>query len=78
MHAEVGAPQQAVLSCHEPGIYVSLISNRLGQVEGNYAFEAGGGSFAKLTGCFQIDQSFLPELCATIQDLVASLSENVA
>ena len=78
MHAEVGPPIEAVLSCHEPGIYVRLLSNQLGQVEGNYTFEAEDGSLAKLTGSFQVDQSLLPELAASTQELIALLSENVA
>ena len=78
MHAQVGSSHEAVLSCHETGIYVRLISNRLGQVEGEYKFEAEDGSFAKLFGSFQVDQSYLPELAASMQELIASLSENVA
>ena len=78
MHAAVGSVIEAVLSCYEPGIYVRLLSNQLGQVEGTYTFEAEDGSLAKLTGSFQVDQSFLPELAASTQELIAQLSKNVA
>jgi len=78
MHAQVGTPREAVLSCHEPGICVRLASNSMGQVEGTYEFENEDGSLAKLTGSFQVDQSYLPALAASTQELIASLSENVA
>ena len=78
MHAQVGSPHEAVLSCHEPGIYVRLASNSMGQVEGTYEFENEDCSLAKLTGSFQVDQSYLPALAASAQELIASLSENVA
>ena len=78
MYAQVGSPCEAVLSCHEPGIYVRLLSNRIGQVEGAYEFENDDGSLVKLGGSFEIDQSCLPELSASTQELIASLSENVA
>ena len=78
MYAEVGSPNEAVLSCREPGVYVRLLSNQIGQVEGNYTFEAEDGSLAKLCGSFEVDQSSLPELAASIQELTALLSKNVA
>ena len=78
MYAQVGSPHEAVLSCHEPGIYVRLTSNSMGQVEGTYEFENEDGSLAKLAGSFQVDQSYLPALAASTQELIASLSENVA
>ncbi len=78
MHGQIGTSQEAVLSCHEPGVYVRLMSNQLGQVEGAYNFENEDGSLSKLAGFFQIDQSYLPELAASTQELIASLYENVA
>ena len=78
MYAHVGSPHEAVLSCHEPGIYVRLLSNPVGRIEGTYKFENEDGSLAKLAGAFEIDQSHLTELAASTQELVALLSENDA
>ena len=78
MYEQIRSPHEAVLSCYEPGIYVRLLSNPMGQVEGTYEFENEDGSLAKLAGSFQIDQSYLPELAASTQELINSLSENVA
>lgn len=78
MYAQVGSAHEAVLSCHEPGIYVRLAANSMGQVEGLYKFENEDGSQAKLAGSFQIDQSYLPALAQSAHELIASLSTNVA
>jgi len=74
MHANVGSPKEAVLSCFEPGICVRLVSEQLGGVQGTYRFTPEQGEVAaELTGSFRADQSHLPELAASIQELIAAL-----
>jgi hypothetical protein len=50
----------------------------MGQVEVTYEFKYEYCSLAKLAGSFQVDQSYLPALTASTQELIASLSENIA
>jgi hypothetical protein len=80
MHASVGSPQEAVLSCCEPGVYVRIASQRLGGVEGSYCLEPERSpeQSTELTGVFRADQSYLPELAASIQALIAELERNDA
>jgi hypothetical protein len=77
MHANVGTPQEAVLSCFEPGIYMRLASQRLGGVEGTYRLEPERSPdlALELSGAFRADQSYLPELAASIQTLIAALEK---
>ena len=78
MSIGAGLPHEAVLSCLERGVCIKLLSNRMGQIDGTYEFESDNGSFAKLAGSFQLDQSYLPELIASTHELITSLSKNVA
>lgn len=77
MHANVGTPQEAVLSSFEPGIYVRLSSKRLGGVEGTYRLEPERSPelAVELSGAFRADQSYLPELAASIQTLITALAQ---
>jgi hypothetical protein len=72
IHANVGAPSGAVLSCIEPGIYVELKSDRLGSIAGTCRLE-DEMSGAELSGVFAIDQSYLPEIAASIAELIDAL-----
>ena len=74
MHANVGTAQEAVLSCFEPGVYVRLVSERLGGIHGTYRLEPEQGeTAAELSGSFRADQCYLPQLVASVQDLITAL-----
>lgn len=73
VHANVGTPSEAVLSCIEPGIYVKLKSDRLGSIAGTCRLE-DEMSGAELSGAFAIDQSYLPEIAASIAELIDVLA----
>jgi hypothetical protein len=75
MHAGVGNLHEAVLSCIEPGIYLRLASKRLGGVEGTYRLEPERSpeQATLLSGQFLVDQSYLPELAASIDALIVAL-----
>lgn len=77
MHANVGTQKEAVLSSFEPGIYVRFASQRLGGVEGTYRLEPERSPelAIELSGAFRADQSYLPELAASIQTLIAALEQ---
>lgn len=72
VHAKVGTPCEAVLSCIEPGIYLDLKSDRLGSITGTCKLE-DELSGAELSGVFTIDQSYLPELAGSIAELIDAL-----
>ncbi len=72
LHAKVGTPSQAVLSCFEPGIYVELKSDRLGSITGTCRLE-DEVSGAELSGAFAIDQSYLPQLALSIEELIEAV-----
>jgi len=71
----------AELSSAEPDLRLTLTAGSLGQILGTYKFESEqreGGATA-LTGAFELDQSYLPPLAASVGNLVAELSQkNVA
>ena len=77
MHASIGTPHEAELSCFEPDIYVRLSSQRLGGVEGSYRFkpERSPGMAVQLSGTFRVDQSYLPALAASVQALIEALEQ---
>ncbi len=77
MHASIGMPHEAELSCFEPGIYLRLSSQRLGGVEGTYRFEPERSleMAVQLSGAFRADQSYLPTLAASVQALIEALEQ---
>jgi hypothetical protein len=77
MYANVGASREAILSCCEPGVHVRLLSDYLGAVTGTYRLQSERLDVpsAVLSGAFRIDQSYLPELAASVEELIAALSE---
>jgi hypothetical protein len=77
MYANIGEPREALLTCHEPGIYVRLLSEQLGGIAGTYRLRREHPDIprAELSGTFRADQSHLPELTASIEELIAELSE---
>ncbi|WP_426107966.1 WapI family immunity protein [Massilia sp. TSP1-1-2] len=62
LYLTAGTPGKAILSCHEPGIYIELESDKHGHVRGRYEFknEAAGGFNPTLSGILDMDQSYLP------------------
>jgi hypothetical protein len=72
MHEAVGSQAFAVLANHEPGIDVRLAMQPLGQIHGTYAFESehAHGEPTILSGAFEIDQSCLRRLLASVDSLV--------
>ena len=77
LHANVGVPGKAVLSGLEPFIRLDLKSDRLGAIAGTCKLE-DEASRAELAGAFAIDQSYLPELAASIENLIDALSSSSA
>jgi hypothetical protein len=77
MYTNIGSPREALLSCSEPGIHVRLLSDRLGAVAGAYRLQSERLDVpsSELSGAFRIDQSYLPELAASVGELIATLSE---
>jgi hypothetical protein len=71
----------AELSSAEPDICLKLAAASMGQVLGTYRFESeyreGGATI--LSGAVELDQSYLPALAASVENLISDLShENVA
>lgn len=62
LHTNVGTPGKAVLQCHEPGIYLELLTDTAGHIGGCYEFknETSAGFYPSLCGKIDMDQSFLP------------------
>ena len=77
MYASVGQSLSALLASAEPGIYVRLAMQPLGAMLGTYALESdrAEGTPTVLSGAFQIDQSFLPSLQASVETLVHELRQ---
>lgn len=75
MHTHVGENRSATLASAEPDIDVSLNSNQLGGIEGTYRFESErlNGYPTSLSGAFELDQSFLPSLLASVDSLISRL-----
>lgn len=61
MYKEVGSPKEAVLQCHEPGIFIKLTSDKHGHILGEYEFKNETQGFNPvLSGILNMDQSYLP------------------
>lgn len=61
MYEEVGSPKEAVLQCHEPGIFIKLTSDKHGHILGEYEFKNETQGFNPvLSGILDMDQSYLP------------------
>ena len=75
LYRDVGQPGVATLASAELDIKVTLTMQTLGGIEGSYRFqsEQRDGGATKLSGTFELDQSFLPELCASIDTLLNEL-----
>jgi hypothetical protein len=68
---QVGQPAAANLTSTDPGIDLRFSMNRAGQIEGRYAlqnFDSPGQP--TLSGLFQMDQSYLPELLGEVERLL--------
>ncbi len=75
MDANIGKSNSAQLVSHEPGVEVTLSMRPLGQIEGSYVFEnenTGSGS-TKLSGSFELDQSYLLALTSSVESLILEL-----
>jgi hypothetical protein len=75
MDANIGKSNSAQLVSHEPGVDITLSMQPLGQIEGSYVFEnesTGRGS-TKLSGSFELDQSYLPALMSSVESLILEL-----
>ena len=59
----------------EPDIDIELQQNTRGQITGIYSFESERreGAPTLLSGRFEMDQSYLPELRRNVQELIAQL-----
>lgn len=77
MYAAIGTPRTADLMGAEPDIKVHLQSQPLGGILGNYRFESERreGAATALSGSFELDQSFLPELAESVRGLILALGE---
>jgi hypothetical protein len=78
MYALVGQPGEAHLGSAEPGVSIALSMSRLGGIHGKYKLE---GEFVEsgaptLTGGFEMDQSYLPDLSNGIEALLAELNSH--
>ena len=75
LHKNVGVPGQARLCSAEPDIDIQLSMDKLGHIQGDYVFESERreGIPTALAGRFDMDQSYLPELCGSIRDLLDEL-----
>lgn len=71
----------AELSSAEPDIRLRLTATSMGQIAGNYRFESEHreGGATVMSGAFELDQSYLPAVVASVGGLVAELGhQNVA
>ena len=70
MDDRLGAECNASLESAEPGIYLKLKSNKLGQVYCGYEFESEryDGKPTCLSGAFEIDQTFIKPLMLTVSE----------
>ncbi len=77
MHPSLGQALTATLASAEPDIKTMLNTQALGGIEGTYALESERpiGTPTVLSGGFAIDQSYLPALRDSIDDLIAALAE---
>jgi hypothetical protein len=80
MHENVGQQTSASLASAEPDIEIRLESQRLGGIQGTYRFESErlDGRPTALSGAFEIDQSHLPAIRASINDLIELLGNTPA
>ena len=77
LYALVGQASKATLASAEPDIEIVLTMRPNGSVDGTYKFESErrNGYATVLSGGFEIDQSFLPELERDIQVLLSELCD---
>jgi hypothetical protein len=66
----------ARLCSAEPDIDVELNTNARGHIVGSYRFESErrNGTPTVLSGEFEMDQSFIPDLTKQLEELVSSLN----
>jgi len=76
MYQSVGTPARARLCSAEPDIDVELTSDTRGHIVGSYRFESEriNGTPTVLSGEFEVDQSFIPDLAKQLEELVSSLN----
>src|SRR5689334_2227759 len=76
MYESVGIPTKARLCSAEPDIDVELNMDVRGHIVGSYRFESErrNGIPTVLSGEFEIDQSFLPDLTKQVDALACALS----
>jgi hypothetical protein len=71
MIEQLGQPSTANLTTTEPGIDLHFSMNKSGHIEGQYAFENfDTAGCPKLSGVFQMDQSYLAGLVKQIAKLL--------
>ena len=76
MYQSIGTPAKARLCSAEPDIDIELSSDWRGHIVGNYRFESEriNGTPTVLSGGFEMDQSFIPDLTKQLEGLVLSLN----
>jgi hypothetical protein len=80
LHTYVGRGGTARLCSAEPDIDIDLQMNSRGHITGKYAFESErrDGVPTSLTGQFEMDQSYLPDLEKGVRTLIALLAHDNA
>jgi hypothetical protein len=75
MYGSVGTPATARLCSPEPDIDVELNMDVRGHIVGSYRFESErrNGTPTVLSGEFEMDQSFIPDLTKQLEALAAQL-----
>jgi hypothetical protein len=75
MHGAAGSESTAELCSAEPGIRIVCRCNKFGQISGRYELESqrSEGVPTLLSGPFDMDQSYLPELCRSIRSALHGL-----
>ena len=75
MMQNLGKECTASLCCAEPDLDIQLKMNRLGQIAGTFALESERreGVPTVLSGSFDMDQTFLPQIKTQLRNLLMSL-----
>lgn len=75
MYGAIGHPTKAALICAEPGVKIMLEMQTLGGIVGTYEFESErlDGRPTALSGAFNCDQSYLPDLMRSVDALIQEL-----
>jgi hypothetical protein len=80
MHERIHAGDSALLASVEPGVHLELTMDGTGHVRGSYRISDEHIDFEspRLAGKFTIDQTFLPGIIASLEDLLNTPSEVIS